>query len=77
MTAGASLRRKNGEKRVRCFPTEPPVGICRAAHVPINSQTTTSLLEVAHGCFDNAHMQARKDTTPFQLFFSFFTAPVK
>ena len=42
------------------FQPEPPAGICRAAHVPRNSQTTTSLFEVAHGCFDNPHMQELK-----------------
>ena len=39
------------------FQPEPPAGICRAAHVPRNSQATTSLFDVAHGCFDNTHMQ--------------------
>ena len=42
------------------FQPEPPAGICRASHVPRNSQTTTSLLEGAHGCFDNPPMQELK-----------------
>jgi hypothetical protein len=32
------------------FHPEPPAGICRAAHLPINSQTTMSLFEVGDFC---------------------------